>query len=129
MPDAFSTHMYQDEHEGHHVEEQMEAALGVVMGGQSLGNLIGLDADDLARVAQLGIASFAAAQYSRAELVFDALARLRPDLYLPHQYLGMIYETRAELERAAIAYSEAVTRIPPNAKALSTVLDDILFLL
>jgi hypothetical protein len=92
-------------------------------------DLAGLDALDLAQIAQLGIASFAAAQYARAQRVFEVMSKLAPALYLPHQYLGMIAEEEGALERAAVSYAEACARIDPDAEALTPVFNDTLFLL
>src|SRR5690349_4788874 len=94
--------------------EDFRAMLDVLVGASTPGQIVGLDDGDLTRIAQLGIASFAAARYDRAREVFELLATFEPNLYLSHQYLGMIAEQASELELAAFHYSEACARLDPN---------------
>ncbi len=61
---------------------------------------------------------YLAHQYDRAESEAKALIAAKPDFYLPHAYLGLIYEQTGRL-REAIKEFETAYRLDENPEALA----------
>ena len=71
--------------------------------------LLAIDSLDMARLAKLGISCLDAKLVDQARGIFRLMARLRPDSYLVHLYLGIIAELDEDLLTAKEAYERAGT--------------------
>jgi hypothetical protein len=78
-----------------------------VDGRATAAELAGLSADDLSKIATLAISSLRAGMLDQATRQLDLLARLRPDLYLPYHYLGLVALKRAQFETAVTLLDHA----------------------
>ena len=73
------------------------------------GDLLGIDSLDMARLAKLGISCLEAKLLDQARGTFRLMARLRPDNFLVHLYLGILAEAEEDLLTAKEAYERAGT--------------------
>ena len=71
--------------------------------------MLSLDSLDMARLAKLGISCLDAKLIDQARAIFRLMARLRPDSYLVHLYLGIVADTEDDLLTAKEAYERAGT--------------------
>jgi tetratricopeptide (TPR) repeat protein len=72
-------------------------------------DLLHLDGLDMARLTKLGISCLEAKLFDQARATFRLLARLRPEHFLVHLYLGVVAEAEEDLLTAKEAYERAGT--------------------
>jgi tetratricopeptide (TPR) repeat protein len=78
-------------------------------GEVAVADLLHIDGLDMARLTKLGISCVEAKLYDQARSTFRLLARLRPEHYLVHVYLGIVAEAEEDLLTAREAYERAGT--------------------
>jgi tetratricopeptide (TPR) repeat protein len=72
-------------------------------------DLLHVDGLDMARLTKLGISCLDAKLFDQARATFRLLARLRPEHFLVHLYLGIVAEAEEDLLTAKEAYERAGT--------------------
>ena len=100
-------------------------------GQLSAAELLSLDSLDLARLAKLGISCLDAKLIDQARGIFRLMARLRPDNYLVHLYLGIVADAEDDLLTAKEAYERAGTLLEAgelSAERKGTLLEIVLLL-
>ena len=84
------------------------ALADLMRGTVSIGSALGLDVDELARIAALGRAHLAAGRAKDARAIFDGLCALEPHVATFHQLVAMAAEAAGDLPAADAAFTRSI---------------------
>ncbi|MBI5508646.1 MAG: tetratricopeptide repeat protein [Deltaproteobacteria bacterium] len=104
--------------------EAMTAAKSVLddlmRGRVSLGSILQLSADEIAKLVDLGKGFGTVGRWQDAARIFAGLTAVEPKVASFHQLLGMAYEGMGDLDAAERAYTEAISRLAAAAPPTPT---------